>query len=286
MKGPFLPKSIHVNNQVWFWLNCDELNQEKFDICIDSKGSWPFMLAWYWDAVCDTWGAYVLGDYDDVFPICRKWKFGFIPMLITPYCVKWIEGNPTVAEYLISQVIGFNNLAFPFMVNSSKPLMVQILKMDAQWQPGGDLSRNVKKAERQGYQFSATGDWKNFEELIRNYHPYPWKKNDAATMGRLYRRSSELGYGFISEVKLGEVVVASYFFILRKSQLLFIQNVTHPDHKGGSPMAMLIYSILENLRAKDIYPEVHFMGSANTGVAEYNKKFGAIDCEYFRLKNY
>jgi len=51
-------------------------------------------------------------------------------------------------------------------------------------------------------------------------------------------------------------------------------------------MALLIHSILEKIRAENILPEVHFMGSSNTGVAEYNKKFGAVDHEYFKLKNY
>jgi hypothetical protein len=286
MKGPFLPSRIQCNGQEWIWLNGDELNHEKYDERIESRDSWPFMLSWYWDAVCHTWGAYVKGNYEDVFPLCRKWKFGLIPMLVTPYCVKWIEGNKALAEHVISNVMALKNLSFPFDVADSELAIVQILSKNEQWNPSGDLKRNVKKAEKLGYRFNASGDWASFSRLMRKFHPYPWRKGDESTMERLYRRSSDLGYGFISEVKLDDEVVASYFYILWKSRLLFVQNVTHANHKGGSPMALLIYSILEKLSAEKIYPEVHFMGSANAGVAEYNKKFGAIDREYFRLKNY
>jgi hypothetical protein len=286
MKGPFLPKRVRLNNQDWIWHNSDELNHAKYDSRIESQGYWPFMLSWYWNSVCKHWGAYVKGDYQDVFPVCRQWKWGFVPMLVTPYCVKWIECDSSIAEYLISNVKGFKNLSFPFEVKGSKPSLVQVLTKNELWKPSGDLKRNVKKAEQQGYQFSATGNWESFAQLMKKHHPYPWKKYDEALMEKLYRNARERGYGFISEVMLGGEVVASYFFILRKSQLLFVQNVTNVHHKGGSPMALLIYSILENISADNNHPEVHFMGSANTGVAEYNKKFGATDFEYFRLKNY
>lgn len=286
MRSPFLPKHIKPQGANWTWMKSNELDRGKYDHYIDTKRYWPFMFSWYWDAVSNSWGAFIKGDYEDVFPICYQWKFGILPMLVTPYCVKWIEGNNALAEYLISRMVCLKNLAFAFEVTGCKSAVVQILKIDEQWAPGGDLRRNVKKSVNQGYQFKAIGNWANFSQLMRNFHPYPWTNDNEAAMERLFLKSSQLGHGFLSEVWLENEVVASYFFILCKSKLLLVQNVTHTHHKAGSPMALLIYSILEKIREENNHAEVHFMGSANTGVADYNRKFGATDYAYFKLKNY
>lgn len=286
MKGPFLPRRISVNGHEWIWVNSNALNREKYDYTIESLGYWPFMFSWYWDAVSYSWGAFVKGDYEEVLPICYRWKFGILPMLVTPYCVKWIEGDASVAEQIISRTVGFKNLAFAIEVAGCKSAVVQVLTIDNLWTPSGDLKRNVKKSVNKGYQFKEKGNWSNFSQLMRDFHPYTWTGDDEAAMESLYLKSSDLGYGFISEVWLENEVVASYFFILYKSKVLLVQNVTHSQHKGGSPMALLIYSIIEKLRVEKIFPEIHFMGSTNPGAAEFNKKFGAIDRKYFRLKNY
>ena len=286
MKSPWLPNRIKLHGHEWLWRSCDQLNHEKYNQRIRASAHWPFMYSWYWDAVCSKWGAYVLADYEEVFPVYQKWKWGVVPMLVTPYCVKWIEGKSSIAEYVATRFMGFKNLAFPFELTGAKPTRAQILSKNSEWTASGDLKRNIKKAEQQGYEFEASGTWQNFTHLMKSFHPYPWNFDDECAMHRLYEKSSKLGVGFLSEVKLGNELVASYFYILQNSQLLFIQNVSDSQHRAGSPMALLIHSILESFSIKNDSLDIHFMGSANEGVAEYNKKFGAVDFEYYRLKNY
>jgi hypothetical protein len=286
MTSLLFPKRINHNSLVWEWVSYRDIDRLKYDRCVNRIASWPFMYSWYWDAVCSSWGAYVNGDYEMVFPVYVDWKWGFIPVLSTPYCVKWIDGDSSIAEYLIKRYFGLKNLAFSFYVKNAAEAQVQILECDFNGLASGDLKRNLKKAERQGYSFQEKGKWENFAVMMRKFHPYPWHSNDERVMFQLYTKAAALGYGCVSEVLKENEVVASYFYIVQNAQLLLVQNVTKPNHKAGSPMALLIFSIIEFQRRKNHLIQVHFMGSSNPGVAEYNKKFSAKDVPYYRVRNF
>jgi hypothetical protein len=54
-----------------------DLDKSKWDRCIEiADNGIIFAYSWYLDAVCDDWDALVLNDYDAVFPITKKSKFG------------------------------------------------------------------------------------------------------------------------------------------------------------------------------------------------------------------
>ena len=68
----------------------NELDKSKWDDCIETASNGiVFAYSWYLDAVCDNWDALVLNEYEAVFPITKKSKFGlnyfFNPIFLADY---------------------------------------------------------------------------------------------------------------------------------------------------------------------------------------------------------
>jgi hypothetical protein len=63
-----------------------ELDLKKWDRCVNNS-EWPslFALSFYLNSVCPGWEALVKGDYEAVFPITKKRKFGYTYLPHPPF---------------------------------------------------------------------------------------------------------------------------------------------------------------------------------------------------------
>ena len=67
------------------YLQNHEIDQDKWDDCIaHSFNGLVYAYSWYLDAICDEWHALVENDYERVFPMVVKRKYG-VDLLYQPF---------------------------------------------------------------------------------------------------------------------------------------------------------------------------------------------------------
>ena len=82
------------------------LNRQKFDHCIRmDKLGLVYAFSWYMDEVCHNWDCLVLNDYDAVWPLPYRNKFG-LKYFYRPYGVQQL-GIFSKVELSEDQVLGF-----------------------------------------------------------------------------------------------------------------------------------------------------------------------------------
>ncbi|MGZ5305017.1 MAG: hypothetical protein ACXWDO_12940, partial [Bacteroidia bacterium] len=65
------------------------IDKKKWDACINSSpDACIFVYSWYLDAVCETWSALILNDYEAVFPLASKSKYR-IHYLYQPFFARY-----------------------------------------------------------------------------------------------------------------------------------------------------------------------------------------------------
>ena len=235
-------------------------------------------------AVCNSWQAWVKGDYEEVLALPVEYKWGIIPMMRTPLYVKWIEGNEQQIKERTNSFIGFKRIHTCIELPRAKQLQVQTLQLDAEWTASKELLKNVRKAERENPEFVASVDWSTFYSFMQKHHPYKWPAVQQRCMEALFEVSTDKNFGRIVGVKLNNDWAAMQFFVMRRGRAYLIQNVVASQLRSHEPMAFLLYNLLLKWQQESSTTQVNFMGSNNQGVARFNEKFGAQTKTYWESR--
>jgi hypothetical protein len=267
----------------WRIVPIAKIDSEKWDACICRQNREVFSEYWYWEAVCNSWQAWVKGDYEDVLalPIERKW--GLVPFMRTPLYVKWIEGDTEQLQLLIQAFFGFRRVHLPFEWKGANRKSFQLLMLLADWMPSKELTKNIRKAESQNPEFVESVDWTDFSAFMLKHHPYAWPDVQQKTMQKLYSKASSRGVGRIAGVKMNGQWAAMQFYIRDKSKAYLIQNVVPTELRSLEPMPFLLGTLLRQWQSNGDSVRVNFMGSNHAGVARFNEKFGAVNSYYWEF---
>jgi len=265
----------------WKLMSLSKVDADRWDSCVRSRNGEVFAEFWYWNAVCNSWQAWVKGDYDDVLalPIERKW--GIIPFMRTPLYVKWLDGDAKQLQSLVHSFFGFKRVHIPFEMRSSQQRQIQLLHLDSSWMPSKELAKNLRKAESEHADFNDAIDWDEYHAFMLKNHPYSWPLKQQQTMRQLYNAASERNVGKIAGVKMNGQWAAMQFYIRTESKAYLIQNAVSMDLRNREPMPFLLNSLFKQWQKQTGSIMVNFMGSNNAGVARFNEKFGTVTQHYW-----
>lgn len=265
----------------WKHVPLSKVDANRWDSCVRRSNREVFSEFWYWNAVCNSWQAWVKGDYEDVLalPVGRKW--GVVPLLRTPLYVKWLEGDAKQLELLIQSFIGFKRVHLPFEMKGAQQRAIQLLQLDSSWTPSKELAKNLRKAESEQADFIEWVDWDEYHAFMLKNHPYAWPNKQQQTMRQLYNASRDRNVGKIAGVKMNGQWAAMQFYIRTESKAYFIQNAVSLDLRNREPMPFLLNSLFKQWQNETDSITVNFMGSNNAGVARFNEKFGAVSHHYW-----
>lgn len=288
------------------YLEHNKINKQNWDACIDaSVNSCAFVYSWYLDAVCEKWSAFILNDYEAVFPVAIKSKYA-VKYLYQPFFTRYFGvfsknklSQKTQLEFMqiISTQYRFidfclhelhKNVSEIFLVKEKKYQFIDLSVEYKFLQKGYSTNalRNIKKAQKLKLNISNKISPKEIVDLFRKSKGEElavFKPKDYTVLIKLMEQSIKqkkgIGYSVLNEK---DQVLAGAFFIHTGNRLLFLKSGVTDEGKEKGAMHFLFDYIINKYAGKNVV--LDFGGSTVDSVARFYKNFGAKDCVYLHVK--
>jgi len=284
------------------------IDKPKYDHCIklDEHGL-TYGFSWYLDTVCESWDALVLNDYDAVWPLPVRRKFG-VKYFFRPFAVQQlgIFSKIVLEDHQYTDFVRAMTEACQFAdiylnenqlvaIADTPGMQTQInrnylLDINTSYRQiyhgyNTNTRRAIKKSNEQDLQIFEHDSPDVLMDLFRHNKGAELKLSEAfyRSFKKLMFQALHRGVGKLWTVYgAGNRICAGAFFLESKSRstLLF----TGLDEVGKSSRAMFFllneYIILHSEKGKLL----DFEGSNDAGVARFYQGFGAREFNYQQLK--
>lgn len=265
-----------------------DIDAQKWDARIESDSIENiFCYSWYLDAVAKNWGAFVVGDYESIFPVPFSKNFS-VKSLYQPSFTRELDifGSTIQWEDLllrfpkIFRSIHFRNKEAGIFSRYDERKH-QFIDLTSDLKFSTNANRLIKKAdERFEYKLG-----KNPKGLMEIFVENVFNKIDSITnedLGRLeqlMKNAMKHEKGELWEAYRNGSLVAGAFFLKDKSRITYLKGASTEDAKKAGVMYGLINLAIQEYHAD--YTMFDFGGSDVENVANFYKKFGATDRIYF-----
>lgn len=279
------------------FLSNEEINIQKWDACIeDSVNKRIYAYSWYLDQVAPEWGALIMDDYQAVFPLITRKKFGvsyayqppftqqlglFTPLLLNSDLVqsfiqKLIELHPLIQINLnIHNKISFQ--ADYLHNNANHELDMIEAHEDLKRKYSKNLKRNIKKAQK-----AELTIFKNLKpELIidlfkdnKGKELNAYNADDYSILSRLIYKAFKKGRAEIwGALNTKNQICAGAIFLKEERRRIFLFSATNAEAKTNGAMPYLIDSYIESYSGSQTI--LDFEGSNEPNLARFYKSFGS-----------
>ncbi len=283
------------------YLKHNEINRGKWDQCIRNacfETIYPY--SWYLDLVSPGWEGLVRGDYDAVFPLTWKEKFG-ITYLIQPVLTQQLgvfakeESSDLVVKSFLNNIPSkfkhidislnssnkLNNKEFKIMkrVNYELKLNKDIDSIRLEY------STNTKRNIRKALQNRITIRNINIEDYISlrqesdrknfNTEHYQWLNN-------LFSGIIDKGSGELIGAFCNDKPCAAVLWVSSKSRLIYLNAVSNKVGKENRAMFLMVDEQIGKNAGTNLV--IDFEGSMIPGVARFFEGFGAKPEKYTRIR--
>lgn len=284
------------------------INKDKWDRCIEeSLNGIVFSYSWYLDAVFDKWDALVMDDYQMVFPITNKSKFGFNYFCNPIFAPQLgVFSKKELSEELIEQFIrlipgkiklididlNFGNsindsvVKQGFEVFNRKSQYIDLRQSyeDISKNYSNNLKRNLLKTKKNKLEIKesqkADGVIKIFKEnrgktlneiKTEQYHSLRLLINE------LLKRNKTVIY----ECWKDNEMIASACFSITNNRIIYIKGGSTQRGRELSAMHLIMDRMINSNSNSNLIFD--FGGSSIEQVARFNYGFGSKDYNYQRL---
>lgn len=285
------------------YLKNNEIDREKWDNCIRStRGAKPYAYSWFLDIMSPGWEALTDDDYDAVFPLPAKNKFG-ISYLSTPAFIQQLgaftpDKSPVQAidEFLgflprtywlidlgVAQRISHDHFKASLKANYELDLSKSYDKIYDGFNV--QCRKNVDKSQKKKFELT---DEISPDELI-----WQFRNNQGPSAGKIkpldYQRLNSL-MNFCIKNKKGRIVgvrkagkkllYAIFLIEIRgiKTMLLFASTPESAEKRAGY---FVINEIIKE--ASSTKAILDFAGSSVPSVASFMESFGSVNKPYYRI---
>lgn len=282
------------------------IDKKKWDACIDrSPDACIFVYSWYLDAVCDNWSALILNDYEAVFPLAAKSKYG-INYLYQPYFTRYFGAFAKSAANNTLTSGFFNAIPEKFKLidfaihegNGIKPegysktqRKYQLLDLRDSYETlqknySDNAKRNIKKAVKKNFRIETgiapESIIKLFKETkgeeLGTFKPKDFKNLLTLMNVLVEQKKAETFAVYSSENQL----CAAAFFMKNKKRFVYLKSGVSDYGRSNGAMHFLFDFFIRKYAGTDSI--LDFGGSSVETVARFYKNFGAKDCVYLQLK--
>ena len=287
------------------YIQQNDINRSKWDMCIDEAfNGLIYAKSWYLDIVADQWDALVENDYEKVFPLVHRKKWGISYLYQPPFTQqlglfsKTLLTEESLNEFLraIPEKFKFAEInlnTFNKVSNkewTSKDWLTHELDLinsydHLQKNYSTNLKRNLKKTVNESLTLA-----KNIkpEEIIALF-----RENRGKLLTNLdnedYVRLSRLTYsgiykGIISTYGVYDQIntlCAAAIFLQSKKKTIFLFSGLNDFGREAGAMAWLIDSFIKENQHKHL--TLDFEGSNDPNLARFYKGFGSTEVTYPHL---
>ena len=278
----------------------EELQTDKWEEVIADSDNSIFLSYWYLDAVMQNWKAYVLNDYELVFPILPSQKMGFNyflqPLFLRAFSIEG-KANEKKLEFLTQILESYHFFELNFVLETIIPIgtqnnqsVYQFLEFEKEYlqtfkKYSENTRRKLKDFQKSTAEFKEISDVNMLIELFKKE-----KGNQFAHLTpEAYERLTKLmlnalvnDSGIIKAISFENELVAIGFFIKKGNKLLYLKGIVTSSGKKIGAMQALFDKVIQENHESCI--GLDFGGSSDEGLASFNKKFGACDRNYLILK--
>lgn len=278
----------------------EEIQIDKWEAVIASSNNSIFLSFWYLDAVMENWSAYVLNDYELVFPTLPAQKIGFSYLLQPLFLRSFsVEGNDNekkleflrkiLTNYHFFELNFVNEAIIPAGVENNQSIY-QFLEFEDEYlktfkKYSENTRRKLKDFQKTTASFIEISDVNLLTKLFKKEKGNQFEHLTDESYQRLTKlmvNALNNNNGIIKAIEFEHELVAIGFFIKKGNQLLYLKGiVTLSGKKIGAMQALFDQVIQENYKSCN---GLDFGGSSDNGLASFNRKFGANDRNYLILK--
>jgi len=287
------------------YIQQQDINRSKWDICVDeSFNGLIYAKSWYLDIVSDQWDALVENNYEKIFPLVYRKKWGlyylyqpvftqqlglFSKNLLTeknvlefiraiPEKFRFVEINlNTLNKLPVGEYKTVNWLTHELdLINSHENIRKNY---------STNLKRNLKKAESKGLEISKNIKpddiihlfRKNRGKSISNLDDTDYLKLSRLAYSGIYK-GMVATYGVYSE---NNTLCAGAIFLQRKKKTIFLFSGLNEQGKKSNAMAFLIDAYIKEHQHSHL--TMDFEGSNDLNLARFYKSFGSTEITYPHL---
>jgi hypothetical protein len=288
------------------YLNHHEIDMQKWDNCIHaSPNGLVYAYSWYLNHVAGEWHALVEGDYDSVFPLPCKKKFG-IQYIVQPY---WTQQLGLFSKHLITpektheflrhasghfRYIDMNMNSLhktqdlrQFAVSENRNYQLQLIQTydNLYGTYSENLKRNLKKANNQ----LILTEHISHEEIINLFQQNRGKKIRLLTT-EAYRKLNSLIYHarsmdaakILAVTDATNTLLCGAIFMMVKNRAIMLFSAVNETARSLGAMPWLIDRFIHQHQMRDMI--LDFEGSNDKNLARFYKSFGAVNVPYSRIR--
>ncbi|MCK5776592.1 MAG: hypothetical protein KAH25_10460, partial [Bacteroidales bacterium] len=289
------------------YLKQSEIDYAKWDACIDkSMNSYIYAYSWYLDIVAGDWDALVEDDYQQVFPLPFRKKYGIkyiyqpafsqqlglfsTSLLRNEKLQEFINAIPK--EFKLIE-INLNKFHIPLQTNNlelkkNKNLELELSpyyeKLYSNYST--NLKRNIKKGVKNQLSIIQTVKPEQLIDLFRNNkgkEVSSYSDLDYIHLGRLAYLLLHKGLGEIWGVTSVENnLLAAALFVKSKDRHIFLFSGLMEEGKQKGAMPFLMDSFIKT--HSESMSILDFEGSNDNNLARFYGSFGAEEFSYYGIR--
>ncbi len=282
------------------------IDRKKWDACIAQSPAEVklFNYSWYLDATCPYWCALVEGDYEKVFPLPTKKQLGaaivyqpFFSRQLGVYgeddinpqeIANFFQAIPDQYKYL---QIGFEPIdpaALPTDITVEQ-FPYQALDLNHPYETlranySKNAKRSINKAGKSGFTIQPLSDPQVIVDLFQTTKGGTlkvFKEEDYQRLVQLMHACITHRKGEALGVFLGDQLQACGFYMYDDRRVVYLKGAANEAGKKAGAMYLLFDHVIK--QHAQTGKVLDFGGSKVASVAEFYKKFGAIDAFYLFL---
>lgn len=286
-------------------LEAAQINPEKWDDCLaNSSNELIYAHYHYLTLLCDNWSGLIIGDYETIFPIPwrKKWgiKYFYAPAFIQQLGIFGNLSNLPTQSILkaINEFAKFGDLFLNFENAFSRDSLASteknnfVLNLNLSY-PNiyknytSDLVKNLIKAKKHQLLYSEELSIQNAIQLFKTYYQdrFPeYSKRDFDQFQEACIRFSNLEMcitrTIFSENK--KEILATAILLRTKKRIYLIMNATNLQGRLIAANHYLIDQIIQEFSEEEIVFD--FEGSERKGIQTFYENFHPINQPYFHVR--
>jgi hypothetical protein len=288
------------------YIKRDDIDDDKWNACIGKAFNGNlYGYSWFLDLVGGEWDALVENDYERVFPLVNRKKYGInyiyqpfftqqlglysVPRLDTNTLNDFIEAIPQKFRHIEINLNTLNKLdnkkyKIQDQLNHELDLINSYDKIREAYSE--NLARNIRKGEKAGLTISKNIKPDDIIDLFRENrgkHLRHLKEKDYLVIKRIAYVGMYKGVANIQGVyDERNQLCAGAFFILSNRKAIFLFSGLSEEGRQHGAMPFLIDSFIQDHAGKHL--TFDFDGSNDPNLARFYKSFGSKECIYQRLE--
>ena len=276
-----------------------DIDFKKWDQTIlDSETPFVFAQSFYLNATCPQWDALVIGDYESVFPLTHKTKFGFTYLPQPPFTSQlgvFGKVNLEIEQLFFNYITQHYKLIDVELNVSNKivsefitPKNTYVLNYQSEYKFNQNTKRNINKAIENGFVVERVED-KDVLPLSQKYlNPFlegevNLTKSTVALLDDLLKNSikSKTLYTF-KVLDKHQTIKALGHFICNGKHALYLKGTNFDKAENSGSMHLLMKYAIEFFANKASLFD--FGGGSKQGLANFYMGFGGEVCTYSFLQ--